>query len=70
MDGNLHQDTGETVLARLYREAKPVQKLAAIARLNQGLIALKEVHLASLHPSWTTDQRRAELRRWWFSARD
>lgn len=57
-------------LLELYRHATPVAKLAAIARINAALIGLKEAQLASLHSSWTPDQRRTELRRWWFSARD
>jgi len=70
MNAAQQQDTGDAILKELYRTATPTQKLAAVDRLNRGLIALKEAHLSSLYPSWTPEQRRAELRRWWFSARD
>jgi len=70
MSGAQQQDRGEAILAELYRTATPAKKLTAVNQLNRCLIALKEAYLVSVYPSWTTEQRRAELRRWWFSARD
>jgi hypothetical protein len=70
MNGFCPENPLEPHLLALYRAAAPAAKLAAVARLNAGLIGLKEAHLAASHPAWTVDQRRVELRRWWFSARD
>jgi hypothetical protein len=60
----------EPLLLALYRRASPEKKLAVVTRLNATLLGLKEAQLAATRPDWTTSQRRTELRRWWFSARD
>lgn len=57
-------------LLALYRAATPEAKLAVVHRLNTLLIGLKEAHLSATRPEWPPERRRAELRRWWFSARD
>ena len=54
----------------LYRAASPTEKLAVVARINAALIAIKEAAVAQQHPEWSAEQRRACVRRWWFSARD
>jgi len=54
----------------LYRAASPTEKLAVVARINASLTAIKESAVAQQHPEWTVEQRRACVRRWWFSARD
>jgi hypothetical protein len=50
--------------------ATPTAKLAAVARLNAVLVALKQARLVADHPSWTAAERTASLRQWWFGARD
>ncbi|SDR65548.1 hypothetical protein [Opitutus sp. GAS368] len=57
-------------LVALYRAASPEKKLAAVDRLNRTLQGLKEAELAARRPELSADERRAELRRWWLSARD
>ena len=57
-------------LVALYRAASPEKKLAAVDRLNQALLGLKEAELAARRPELSPAERRAELRRWWLSARD
>jgi hypothetical protein len=48
-----------------YRKATPEAKLAVVARLNAGLIALKVAQLERDRADLTEAERRAELRRWW-----
>ena len=60
----------EPVLLALYRRSSPEEKLAVVTRLNATLLGLKEAQLAATRSDWTASQRRIELRRWWFSARD
>ena len=57
-------------LRELYRAATPTQKLAVVARLNGTLLGLKEAELKSRDASMPPAERRALLRRWWFTARD
>lgn len=57
-------------MLELYRAATPEQKLTVVMRLNHALQGLKEAHLAASRPDWTSEERRVEMRRWWFSARD
>jgi hypothetical protein len=57
-------------LRDLYRSASPTQKLAAVARINATLSALKDAALAQAHPDWPAERRRAAVRRWWLTARD
>lgn len=57
-------------LVALYRAASPEKKLAAVHRLNRTLQGLKEAELATRRPELSEGERRAELRRWWLSARD
>lgn len=57
-------------LVALYRAASPEKKLAAVHRLNRTLQGLKEAELAARRPELLESERRAELRRWWLSARD
>lgn len=57
-------------LRELYRAASPTEKLAAVARLNATLTAVKEAAVARQHPDWSPAQRRGWVQRWWLSARD
>jgi hypothetical protein len=57
-------------LRALYRAASPTEKLAAVARINASLTAIKEAAVARQHPEWSVMQRRAVVRRWWLTARD
>jgi hypothetical protein len=57
-------------LRMLYRTASPTEKLAAVARINAALTALKEAALAQQHPEWSAARRRDEVRLWWLTARD
>ncbi len=59
----------ERVLA-LYRAASPTEKLAAVARINSALTAIKEAAVARQHPEWSPAQRHAAVRHWWLNARD
>ena len=54
----------------LYRAATPETKLLTVVRLNAALIALRESYLAASQPDWSPQQRKADLRKWWFGARD
>jgi hypothetical protein len=60
----------DKVLLGLYRDAKPAQKLDAVAAINESLISLKTADLAATNPLCSPEERMVELRRWWFSARD
>lgn len=57
-------------LVALYRAATAEQKLAMVDRLNRALQGLKEAELAVNRPDLAAEERRTELRRWWFSSRD
>lgn len=57
-------------MIELYRRATPTQKLAVVARLNATLIELKAVDIRARHPDLADAQQRAQLRRWWMTARD
>ena len=57
-------------MCELYRRATPEAKLAVVARLNAGLIALKEADLASRSPDLSPAQRQAIVRHWWLTAQD
>ncbi|MDQ5980759.1 MAG: hypothetical protein QG602_3737 [Verrucomicrobiota bacterium] len=57
-------------MVALYRAATPQQKLAAVDQLNRTLQSLKSAELEANRPDLSAEQRRAELRRWWLSARD
>jgi len=57
-------------LRALYRAASPTEKLAAVARINLSLTAIKEAAVARQHPDWSPVQRRTAVRRWWLSAKD
>jgi hypothetical protein len=70
MNVNPLEDRSDSVLAALYRNATPAAKLAAVAAINESLIGLRDAYLAATQPTWSPEERRAELRRWWFSARD
>ncbi len=70
MNVNSVEDSSRSVLAALYRNATPAAKLAAVAAINESLIALRDAYLKSAQPTWSPEERRVELRRWWFSARD
>ncbi len=48
-----------------YRKATPEAKLTVVARLNAGLIALKEAQLKRDRADLDETERRKELRRWW-----
>jgi hypothetical protein len=54
----------------LYRAATPERKLLTVMQLNAGLIALRDAYLVSIHPEWSQERRKADLRRWWFGAHD
>lgn len=54
----------------LYRRASPTQKLAVVARLNAGLIGLKDADLQARQPELSDQERQVLLRRWWLSAAD
>lgn len=41
-----------------------------VDRLNRALQGLKEAELAVNRPDLSAEERRIELRRWWFSSRD
>jgi hypothetical protein len=57
-------------LRALYRTASPTEKLAAVARINAALIAMKEAAVAQQHPEWSAARRRDTVRLWWLTARD
>jgi hypothetical protein len=57
-------------LRTLYRTASPTEKLAAVARINAALIAIKEAAVAQQHPEWSATRRRDTVRLWWLTARD
>lgn len=57
-------------LIELYRRATPTQKLAVVARLNATLIELKASDIRARRPDLAEAQQRAQLRRWWMTARD
>ena len=57
-------------LRALYRAASPTEKLAAVARINLSLTAIKEAAVARQHPEWSPVQRRSAVRRWWLSSHD
>lgn len=61
------EDPLDARLVALYRAASPEKKLAAVHRLNRTLQGLKEAELAARRPELSEGERRAELRRWWFS---
>jgi hypothetical protein len=54
----------------LYRRASPTQKLAVVARLNAGLIGLKQADLRLRQPELSDQERQAIVRRWWLTAAD
>lgn len=64
------EDPLDARLVALYRTASPEKKLAAVHQLNRTLQGLKEAELAARRPELSERERRAELRRWWLSARD
>jgi hypothetical protein len=63
-------DTIDERVRPWYRSASPTEKLAAVARINAALTAIKETAVARQHPEWALVPRRTAIRLWRLTARD